>query len=82
MINTNVWQLQNAKNKLSELINIAAEGIPQLITKNGKPSVYVIKAEDIELYNQKKSIKEIILNCPYPGLDIPHDIDTGRDIDL
>ncbi|MEA1910145.1 MAG: type II toxin-antitoxin system Phd/YefM family antitoxin [Spirochaetota bacterium] len=43
--NSNIWQLQNAKNKLSELINIASEGKPQLITKNGKPSVYVIKAD-------------------------------------
>ena len=82
MTNTNTWQLQNAKNKLSELINIACEGSPQLITKNGRPSVYVIRAEDLELYRPKKSIKDIILNCPYPGLEIPHDNDIGREIDL
>ena len=79
---TNTWQLQNAKNKLSELISIASKGTPQLITKNGKPSVYVIKAEDLELYNPKRSIKDIIRSCPHPGLNIPHDTDTGRDIDL
>ena len=82
MTNSNIWQLQNAKNRLSELINIANKGIPQLITKNGIPSVYVIKAEDLDLYSLKKSIKDIILNCPYPGLDLPHDTDIGREIDL
>ena len=82
MTNTNIWQLQNAKNRLSELISIASKGTPQLITKNGRPTVYVVKAEDIKLYNPKKSIKDIILNCPSPGLNIPHDEDTGRVIEL
>jgi antitoxin Phd len=48
---SNTWQLQNAKNRLSELIKIANEGKPQLITKNGKPSVYVVKADDINHYS-------------------------------
>ena len=82
MYKTNIWQLQNAKNKLSELINIASEGTPQLITKNGKPSVYVIKADEINLYSNTESIKKVILACPYKGFDIPKDKDTGRDIIL
>ena len=82
MTNTNKWQLQNAKNKLSELINIAGEGTPQLITKNGKPAVYVINANDIKLYTQKKSIKQVLLNCPYKGFEISRDKDTGREIVL
>jgi len=82
MNNSNIWQLQNAKNKLSELINIAGKGTPQLITKNGKPAAYVINADDIKLYTQKKSIKEVLLNCPYKGFIIPRDEDPGRNIDL
>jgi len=82
MSNSNIWQLQNAKNKLSELINIASEGKPQLITKNGKPSVYVIKADEINLYSNTESIKKVILSCPHKGFDIPRDKDFGRDIIL
>ena len=82
MNKTNIWQLQNAKNKLSELINIASEGKPQLITKNGKPSVYVIKADDIKLYSNTESLKKVILACPYKGFEIPEDKDYGRDIIL
>ena len=82
MSNSNIWQLQNAKNKLSELINIASEGKPQLITKNGKPSVYVVKADDINLYTNTESIKKVILTCPYKGFEIPRDKDYGRDIIL
>jgi len=82
MNNSNTWQLQNAKNKLSELINIANEGKPQLITKNGKPSVYVVKADDINLYSNTESLKKVILACPYKGFEIPEDKDYGRDIVL
>ncbi|MCF6335201.1 MAG: type II toxin-antitoxin system Phd/YefM family antitoxin [Spirochaetales bacterium] len=82
MKNINIWQLQTAKNKLSELINNASKGIPQLITKNGKPSVYVIKADDLQLYTERVSIKKTILDCPHKGFFIPEDKDTGREIDL
>ncbi len=82
MNNSNIWQLQNAKNKLSELINNASEGNPQLITKNGKPSVYVVRADDINLYTHTESLKEVILTCPYKGFEIPQDKDLGRDIIL
>ena len=82
MNNSNIWQLQNAKNKLSELINIASEGNPQLITKNGKPAVYVVKADDINLYSNTESLKKVILACPYKEFDIPEDKDYGRDIFL
>jgi len=82
MNNSNSWQLQNAKNKLSQLINIASEGKPQLITKNGKPSVYVINANDINLYTNTESIKKVILSCPHKDFLIERDRDPGRDIIL
>ena len=82
MNNSNTWQLQNAKNKLSELINIASEGKPQLITKNGKPSVYVVKADDLNLYTNTESIKKVIMDCPHKGFEIPQDKDFGRNIFL
>ncbi len=44
----NTWQLQTAKNRFSEVINYALSGHPQLVTRNGKPAVYVISAESYE----------------------------------
>jgi prevent-host-death family protein len=40
------WQLQEAKNKFSEVVNLAISGKPQLVTRHGKPVAVVISAED------------------------------------
>ena len=80
------WQLQNAKNRFSELVNKAADGEPQLVTKNGKPVVYIIK---VETYNKKiaspnRSKKGILLNRPHKDIkvDLSREKDGGRDIAL
>ncbi|HHV61973.1 MAG TPA: type II toxin-antitoxin system prevent-host-death family antitoxin [Firmicutes bacterium] len=38
-----IWQSQTAKNRLSEVVDRALKGSPQLITRNGKPAVYVFR---------------------------------------
>jgi hypothetical protein len=35
-----VWPLQEAKNKLSEVIDRAAKGGPQVVTRHGKRSLF------------------------------------------
>ena len=40
------WTLQDAKNKFSEVVNAACSGLPQVVTKHGKPSVVVLPMED------------------------------------
>jgi prevent-host-death family protein len=42
------WQLQEAKNKLSEVIRCARTEGPQEITVRGEPAVVVISAEEYE----------------------------------
>ena len=42
------WQLQEAKNKFSEVVNLAQKGRPQLVTRHGKPVAVVMSAEDYE----------------------------------
>lgn len=37
-----IWQLQEAKNKLSELVEVALHGEPQLITRHGVEAVVVL----------------------------------------
>jgi len=40
-----VWQLQDAKNKFSELVERASEGEPQIVTKHGKRAAVLVSVE-------------------------------------
>ncbi len=80
------WQLQNAKNKFSEVVNRAISERAQLVTKNGKPAVYVVSAEE---YNRmqvvtKKPLKELLLSRPHKDveIEIERQNDSGREIEL
>ena len=44
----NEWPLQDAKNKLSALVNAALAGEPQLVTRRGRPAVVVLAADEYE----------------------------------
>jgi prevent-host-death family protein len=41
-----VWQLQDAKNKFSELVERAADGEPQVVTKRGKRAAVLVSADE------------------------------------
>ena len=51
-----IWQLQEAKNKLSEVVNEAIKHGPQIITKRGVETVIVLSYGQYRkaLLNQKK----------------------------
>ncbi len=76
------------KNKFSELINNAANGEPQIITKNGKETAVVISFEDYKrLKIKERPLIEFLLDNPAHkyGLevDLSRDKDaTYRDVDL
>jgi antitoxin Phd len=42
------WSLQDAKNKFSSVVAAALRGIPQRVTRRGKPAVMVISVEEYE----------------------------------
>ena len=69
------WQLQEAKAKFSRVVNSACEGEPQLVTRNGKPAVYVISAKDYR--KNKPSIKELLLNSPHKDIEL--NIERSKD---
>lgn len=46
MTEERVWQLQDAKNKFSKLIERAAQGEPQVVTKRGKRAAVLVSAEE------------------------------------
>lgn len=80
------WQLQEAKNKFSGLVNAALQDGPQIVTRRGEKTVVVIAYEQYEAITAPKlSLKEWLLNAPQV-LDQPLDTtmanDTMREIVL
>lgn len=78
------WQLQDAKNRFSELVRKASEEGPQTVTKHGKDSVVVLSAEDYRRLEPKTSLIEFFQNSPLSksDLDISRDKSTSRDVEL
>lgn len=79
------WQLQEAKNKLSELVDRALSEGPQVITRRGKDTVVVLPVKDFErLRKRKGSLVEFLARSPLKGVcvDLRRDEDIGRTVDL
>ena len=71
-----VWQLQEAKNKFSQVINLAVKDGPQLITKRGEEVAIVLSmAQYRQLTASQNNLYEFFRESPL--LDV--DIDLTRD---
>ncbi len=69
------------KNKFSKIVESAASGEPQIITKNGKETAVVISIDEYRrLKIPKQTLSEFLLNSPWRGsdLDLTRSKDTGR----
>lgn len=71
------------KNKFSKLVESAAKGEPQIITKNGKETAVVISFEDYKrLKAKERPLSEFLLDNPVRKygieLDLTRSKDTGR----
>jgi antitoxin Phd len=66
-----IWQLQEAKNKLSEVVNEAIKHGPQIITRRGVETVIVLSYRQYRkaLLNQKK-LSEFFRESPLAKLDL------------
>jgi antitoxin Phd len=85
MIMGNVWQLQEAKNKFSNLVDKAHHDGPQIVTRHGKESVVVLAIEDYQKLSRPKSdLLSFFKNSPLFGLDIDlaRDKSSSRDIEV
>ncbi len=52
----NHWQLQEAQNRFSSLVNQAREIGPQIVTKHGQAAVVVLSAEEYNKLTRPKKI--------------------------
>ena len=79
------WQLQEAKNKFSEVVNEALSHGPQTVTRYGEDTVIVLSIQDYrKLSKSKMSLYEFLRNSPLRGieLDLARDTSPPRDIEL
>jgi len=82
---SNVWQLQEAKNRFSNLVDKARHDGPQIVTKHGKESVVIVAIEDYKKMSTPKSdLLSFFQSSPLVGLEIDLSRDKGfsRDIEL
>lgn len=78
------WTVAGAKARLSEVIE-RAQSAPQTITRNGKPSVVVVSAEEWQRKTVRKgTLAEFLMDSPLrgAGLDLERQRDEPRDLRL
>lgn len=77
------WQLQDAKNKFSALVNKAIEGEIQIIKKRGEEVAVLMSSKEYNrIISKEKSLKNILLDNPLTE-DIKFDRSPAtRDIEL
>ena len=77
------WQLQEAKNKLSEVVETAMTEGPQRITKRGKPAVVMVAAHDFErLTRRDDSLLSFLQAAPLADLELERTEDKPRQVEL
>ncbi len=76
------WQLQEAKNKLSQVVDEAVRDGPQIITKHGIETVVVISIEDYRRhYADRVKLTRFLRESPLAEyqLDLTRDPSLPRD---
>ena len=79
------WQLQEAKNRLSEVVESALREGHQTITRHGEPAVVVMAYSDYQRLRRKKgSLIDFLRESPLRGveLDLSRDKSPSRKIEL
>ncbi len=77
------WQLQAAKQHLSELVERARGEGPQVVTKHGKAAVVVVSVEEYQRLRGRPNLVEFIRQAPsFDLLDLERASDTGRAVEL
>lgn len=63
------WTLQDAKNKFSAVVEAAMGGVPQRVTRRGKPAVVVLSATQYERLHLMQKLElpgfaDLLLSMP------------------
>ena len=80
-----IWQLQEAKNKFSRLVEKARQEGPQFVTRHGKDAVVVLSMEDYQkIAKPETSLFHFLQSSPLRdiAIDIARDKSAPRKMDL
>jgi len=72
------WQLQEAKNRLSEVVDRALSDGPQTITRHGRATVVIVAAEQYARETGREKLSTVLRECPVKRWKVSRDKDTGR----
>jgi prevent-host-death family protein len=73
-----VWQLQEAKNKLSEVLQEAIQHGPQVITKRGvEVAILLSYSEYRRMIASQKKLSAFFRESPLVGVELDLDRDTS-----
>ena len=81
----NRWQLQDAKNKFSNLVETAQQKGPQIVTKHGKEAVVILSISEYKrLIKPKTNLVQFFKNSPLAEemIEFSRSKNIPRDIDL
>ena len=81
------WQLQEAKQRFSELVRRAEKDGPQVVTRHGEEVVVVVPAEEwrrmSERGEKKMDFKEFLMSAPdLSVLDLERPREMPRDVEF
>ncbi len=79
------WQLQEAKNRFSEVVDEALAHGPQTVTRHGREVVVILSIDEYKRMKQpQKNLFQFMQESPLYGLelDLARSKDLPRDIDL
>lgn len=73
------WQIQEAKNKLSEVVEDAIENGPQILTRRGVEVAVVLSyPEYLKLKKKQIPLSEFFRQSPLADLDLERDRSPSR----
>ena len=81
----NLWQLQEAKARFSELVERTLRNGAQIVTRRGKKVVVLLSYEEYRrLIAPKGNLAQFLLESPLAGSDLPIERDNSlpREVDL
>ena len=81
------WSLQDAKNRFSAVVDAAIKGMPQRVTRRGKPAVMVISVEEYERLHQLEraaapTFADLLLAMPRDDIEFEQNSIRPREIDF
>jgi prevent-host-death family protein len=79
------WPVKDARASFSELVDRALDGGPQIVTRNGKPTVVVVSIEEWDRRSRRKGdLVDFFAGSPLheEGVEITRLTDYPREVDV